>query len=720
MAGKILITPKTGSTTEDPTIEFQGAGAATNVTLRVPSTGGLSFEGTSGQLFSITDSMSGTIFSANDVSGIPSIEVLDTGLVKLAQYSGNVVLGSAVDDGKKLQVTGTSSYSGDSLYKANARTIYGPNTSWSSYLYVGGDGTNGITRTANLASIVTSNGNIHIDSGSDKSIYLNYYSGTGGIQFGNGGGGIVATVSAAGVFSGNGSALTNLTAGNIVGTVANATAADTVDGQHFDWSNTSNAPTYVWGTNANGSSFLAATGSISVSYAASAGSASTVGGLSISPDRNNTPNKVVRTDASGYLQVGYVNSSNGNENNNTNADRVWGTNGTDDYLRTYRTSALSVNYANSAGSAGSATTATSASTSSSSTKLSSQGTYANGAPGNTRGPNGLNFYECYSNGYPTTYGNILHLGAGGAGQFLVGWSGTDGAHADNYIRSKRDNDTGAWSGWAKIYTDANLTSLPANGGTSTYTNFLSSNVAGTSCATIFENTPAGSVSSRECNGWGDAPNTGWWIVQSHRHTNSGNYWGTQIAYGWEDNSNAIYQRNVSANTWSAWTRVDVSSANITELVNNAGFVTAASPTFTGTVTAPAFSGPLTGNVTGNVSGTAATITGAYSGTLTSGQVTTALGYTPAAAGNMPVSVISTNTTSVSGSMYVLTASLTLTLPASPSLGATIYVSNRSGVATCVIARNGQTIMGIAQDMTLDIDASFQLVFTDTTRGWVLL
>jgi hypothetical protein len=42
---------------------------------------------------------------------------------------------------------------------------------------------------------------------------------------------------------------------------------------------------------------------------------------------------------------------------------------------------------------------------------------------------------------------------------LIGWSGTDGAHADNYIRSKRDNDSGAWSSWAKVWTDVNLTNL---------------------------------------------------------------------------------------------------------------------------------------------------------------------------------------------------------------------------------------------------------------------
>ena len=52
--------------------------------------------------------------------------------------------------------------------------------------------------------------------------------------------------------------------------------ADTVDGQHFSYSNDSNSPTYLWATNSNGSSFLAARGSISVNYANSAGSASTV------------------------------------------------------------------------------------------------------------------------------------------------------------------------------------------------------------------------------------------------------------------------------------------------------------------------------------------------------------------------------------------------------------------------------------------------------------
>jgi hypothetical protein len=52
--------------------------------------------------------------------------------------------------------------------------------------------------------------------------------------------------------------------------------ADTVDSQHFTYSNSSNSPTYLWGTNSSGSSFLASRGSISVNYANSSGTANCV------------------------------------------------------------------------------------------------------------------------------------------------------------------------------------------------------------------------------------------------------------------------------------------------------------------------------------------------------------------------------------------------------------------------------------------------------------
>jgi hypothetical protein len=89
----ILITPST-STANNPTVVFTGSDNVP-ITLRVLDTSTLSFEGSAGQLFSISNSLSGTIFSVNDVSGIPSLEILDTGLIKIGQYNGNVAIGSS-------------------------------------------------------------------------------------------------------------------------------------------------------------------------------------------------------------------------------------------------------------------------------------------------------------------------------------------------------------------------------------------------------------------------------------------------------------------------------------------------------------------------------------------------------------------------------------------------------------------------------------------------
>ncbi|EFO6299636.1 phage tail protein, partial [Escherichia coli] len=76
---------------------------------------------------------------------------------------------------------------------------------------------------------------------------------------------------------------------------------------------------------------------------------------------------------------------------------------------------------------------------------------------NTQGAAGLELYEVYNNGYPTTYGNIIHLKgmtAVGEGELLIGWSGTSGAHAPAFIRSRRDTTDANWSPWAQLYTSA--------------------------------------------------------------------------------------------------------------------------------------------------------------------------------------------------------------------------------------------------------------------------
>jgi uncharacterized membrane protein (DUF441 family) len=85
---------KNGVTT--PLINFVNT---TNANLQVSylDSNTLSFSGTSGQLFSITDSMTGTIFAVNDISGVPSIEVDDTGIIRLAETFGNVLIGTATN-----------------------------------------------------------------------------------------------------------------------------------------------------------------------------------------------------------------------------------------------------------------------------------------------------------------------------------------------------------------------------------------------------------------------------------------------------------------------------------------------------------------------------------------------------------------------------------------------------------------------------------------------
>lgn len=126
----IVITPNIGSAS-DPQIVFSGASSTLgpqNITVRAyPNNNGtLSFEGSAGQLFSITNELSGSLFSVNDISGIPSIEVLDTGIVRLAQYNGAVVVGGTTWDGTaKLQVNGTITETSSIALKENINPING-------------------------------------------------------------------------------------------------------------------------------------------------------------------------------------------------------------------------------------------------------------------------------------------------------------------------------------------------------------------------------------------------------------------------------------------------------------------------------------------------------------------------------------------------------------------------------------------------------------------
>lgn len=131
----------------------------------------------------------------------------------------------------------------------------------------------------------------------------------------------------------------------------------------------------------------------------------------------------------------------------------------------------------------------------------------------------------------------------------------------------------------------------------------------------------------------------------------------------------------------------------------------ASPALTGTPTAPT----------------------ATLGTNTTQLATTA--FTAAAIANVnaqtaTVVAVVTGTTqaAVSGSHYILTnvAATTVTLPATPASGDTVWVTWTNSLATNVIARNGQTIMGVAEDMTLDASTNGTVQLRFVSSSWRLV
>ena len=89
----------------------------------------------------------------------------------------------------------------------------------------------------------------------------------------------------------------------------------------------------------------------------------------------------------------------------------------------------------------------------------------------------------------------------------------------------------------------------------------------------------------------------------------------------------------------------------------------------------------------------------------------------------PVTVVSgTTQTAVAGNHYVLTnvAATTVTLPASPASGDTVWVTWANTLATNVIARNAQTIMGDATDMTLDASTNGTVQLRFVNSSWRLM
>ena len=73
--------------------------------------------------------------------------------------------------------------------------------------------------------------------------------------------------------------------------------------------------------------------------------------------------------------------------------------------------------------------------------------------------------------------------------------------------------------------------------------------------TDFTTTPVGSMILRGDTSSGSntgGPGGSWWFQQNFRHSNGANYWGVQIAWGWEDNLHRLLTRNWQSGSASAW------------------------------------------------------------------------------------------------------------------------------------------------------------------------
>jgi hypothetical protein len=141
----------------------------------------------------------------------------------------------------------------------------------------------------------------------------------------------------------------------------------------------------------------------------------------------------------------------------------------------------------------------------------------------------------------------------------------------------------------------------------------------------------------------------------------------------------------------------------------------ASPTFTGTVTIPA-GASISGYLTSATAASTYQTQAGMSSYLTSTQIASTY-----------LSQYSITTTSISKTLSnrercsVTTGGLTITLPASPSAGWEVSITNAGTSTNTVIARNGSNLMSLAENMTIDkADVTVTLYYVDATRGWRII
>jgi hypothetical protein len=172
---------KNGLQTENINFVFNDAVlGSSNITATMLSSNTLSFSGSTGQLFSITDSMTGVIFAVNDISGVPSIEVFDDGRVYFAETFGNVTIGNSVISSNR---TSTSTTTGILQVAGGAGITGNINVGGTRNLFTGSVGIGTSTPLGTNANVFSVYGSAMVYGNIDLA---NPTGGTSGIYFNDG------------------------------------------------------------------------------------------------------------------------------------------------------------------------------------------------------------------------------------------------------------------------------------------------------------------------------------------------------------------------------------------------------------------------------------------------------------------------------------------------------------------------------------------------------
>jgi hypothetical protein len=297
-------------------------------------------------------------------------------------------------------------------------------------------------------------------------------------------------------------------------------------------------------------------------------------------------------------------------------------------------------------------------------------------------------------------------------------------HANNYTSySPSLTGTGASGSWGISITGSAGSAATATSATSasTSTTQAKSDTSNNIATTAFTKQLFSSPSTAGTLDWNDVSNTrpgagatlllgtatngpggGNYYIPFNYEYNSydgtGNVTQTAIAYG--SPGNELWMRGRYSGSWSSWVRF-LNSSNYNSY----------SPTLTGT--------GASGSWGISITGSAASITGTYGGTLTSTQVTNALGYTPYNSTN-PSGYI-TASSSITGYSYgisVLDTDRTIAnrLPTSTGQSVRFDFANANAVGTGGNYAGVMTFSPWTGTTASTGDASYQLVFGSTAAN----